>query len=372
MAVRTLPRAWACAAISSCSAPPASRRCCSRRSSRGCPTGCSSLALILLLRAEGFDYAAIGVVTAASGLCRRRSRRRSRAADRPRRADARARRRPRCSAPWPTSRSSSRCSPAAAPRCSRCSRSPAARPSRRSPPRCGRCCPGSSGRDRLDTAFAFDALQLEGVFITGPLLAAGISAAGLAAGRRAHRRGAADHGRARLRGLAVLPALAAGAARPRRRRRAGALSIPGLRTLVVALAITAVSIGALEIGIPAFAEQEGTRSDSGWLFALWAVGSLAGGPLVRRAPRGAAGAGRRFLFVSPCWRSGSRRSRSPARCPSSRCSRRRRPRPRALDGGLLLVRRGARAGGRADRGLRVADRGLRRRLARSAPGSRAW
>ena len=30
------------------------------------------LALILLLRAEGFDYAEVGIVTAASGLGRRR------------------------------------------------------------------------------------------------------------------------------------------------------------------------------------------------------------------------------------------------------------------------------------------------------------
>ncbi|MET0510144.1 MAG: MFS transporter [Thermoleophilaceae bacterium] len=36
--------------------------------------------------------------------------------------------------------------------------------------------PGLVGRERLDTAFAFDALQLEVFFITGPLLAAGIAA----------------------------------------------------------------------------------------------------------------------------------------------------------------------------------------------------
>ena len=35
--------------------------------------------------------------------------------------------------------------------------------------------PGLVGRERLDTAFAFDALQLELVFIFGPLLAAGIA-----------------------------------------------------------------------------------------------------------------------------------------------------------------------------------------------------
>ena len=47
--------------------------------------------------------------------------------------------------------------------------------------------------------------------------------------------------------------------------------------LVLSLAMTAVSLGVLEIGIPAFAEQHATRDDAGWLFALWSLGSLAGG-----------------------------------------------------------------------------------------------
>jgi MFS family permease len=47
--------------------------------------------------------------------------------------------------------------------------------------------------------------------------------------------------------------------------------------LVVALALSAVGLGVLEIGIAAFAEEHATRDDAGWLFALWSVGSLAGG-----------------------------------------------------------------------------------------------
>ena len=56
-----------------------------------------------------------------------------------------------------------------------------------------------------------------------------------------------------------------------------ALSAPGIRLLIAAFAISGMSLGALEIAIPAFAEQEGSRADSGWLFALWALGSLVGG-----------------------------------------------------------------------------------------------
>ena len=50
------------------------------------PYGMFALALILLLRAQGFDYAAIGIVTAASGFSRRRRGAGARARDRPRRA----------------------------------------------------------------------------------------------------------------------------------------------------------------------------------------------------------------------------------------------------------------------------------------------
>ena len=77
----------------------------------------------------------------------------------------------------------------------------------------------------------------------------------------------------------------------------GALSSPGLRTLVAALMITAVALGVLEICIPAFAEEYGSRSDSGWLFALWALGSLMGG-LWYGARRWRSGTRRRFFFVS--------------------------------------------------------------------------
>jgi MFS family permease len=156
--------------------------------------------------------------------------------------------------------------------------------------------PGVVGKDRLDTAFAFDALQLEGVFISGPLLAAGIS---VAASPQAAvlAVGALQTGGA----LAFAASPASRAWRPAERepgtRRTGALSIPGLRTLVASLAITAISMGALEIGIPAFAERESSRADAGWLFALWGVGSLLGG-LWYGARQWRRGAGRRYLFIA--------------------------------------------------------------------------
>ncbi len=156
--------------------------------------------------------------------------------------------------------------------------------------------PGLVGRERLDTAFAFDALQLEGVFIAGPLLAAAIATvfspeAAVLTGIVMQTAGAL--------GVAATPASRRW--RPAEREpgsvRAGALSIPGIRTLVASLALTAISLGVLEIGIPAFAEREASRSDSGWLFALWGAGSLAGG-LWYGARSWGAPAHVRFLVVS--------------------------------------------------------------------------
>jgi MFS family permease len=50
-----------------------------------------------------------------------------------------------------------------------------------------------------------------------------------------------------------------------------------MRTLVLAGAIMAISLGALEVALPAFAEREGSRSAVGPLIAVWSLGSLVGG-----------------------------------------------------------------------------------------------
>jgi MFS family permease len=150
-------------------------------------------------------------------------------------------------------------------------------------------------RDRLDTAFAFDALQLEVFFILGPLIAAGLAT--WISPEVAFPTGVA------MQAAGALWFAAASASRrwrPEREpagRRRSALASPGLRTLVGALALVALSLGILEIGIAAFAEEESSRSDSGWLFALWGLGSLAGG-LWYGARRWRSGPVRRFLIVS--------------------------------------------------------------------------
>jgi MFS family permease len=136
--------------------------------------------------------------------------------------------------------------------------------------------PSLVGRERLDTAFALDALLLELVFVFGPLLAAGIATA--ISPEVAFLTGVTLQAAGGL-GVAASPHSRAWRPEPREEgvRRRGALTTPGIRVLVLALALTAVSLGVLEIAIAAFAEEHATRDDAGWLFTLWSVGSLAGG-----------------------------------------------------------------------------------------------
>jgi MFS family permease len=129
--------------------------------------------------------------------------------------------------------------------------------------------------ETLETAYAFDAIQLELVFVIGPLIAAGlatalspavglllcagfylVAATGFATAQAARTVAPADHVE---------------------RTRAGALRSPGIRTLVLAGTITAISFGALEVALTAFAEEEGSRAAVGPLVTVWAIGSVIGG-----------------------------------------------------------------------------------------------
>jgi MFS family permease len=128
---------------------------------------------------------------------------------------------------------------------------------------------------RLQSAYAFDAIQLELVFVVGPLIAAGLAtavspAAGLLLCAGFYALAAT--------GFATAPAARTAAPEAQvERTRAGALRSPGMRTLVVAGAITAISFGALEVALTAFAEAEGSRGAVGPLVTVWAIGSVIGG-----------------------------------------------------------------------------------------------
>jgi MFS family permease len=129
--------------------------------------------------------------------------------------------------------------------------------------------------DTLESAFAFDAIQLELVFVVGPLIAAGLATALTAAVGLFLC--ACLYLVASV-GFATAPAARGGAPEePVERTRAGALRSTGMRTLVFTGAVTAVALGALEVALPAFAEDEGSRGAVGPLITLWSIGSLIGG-----------------------------------------------------------------------------------------------
>ena len=129
--------------------------------------------------------------------------------------------------------------------------------------------------ERVESAYAFDAIQLEVVFIVGPLIAAGLATAltpavGLILCAGLYVVAAT--------GFATAPAVRSalpdtGVARTR----AGALASPGIRTLVAIGLVAAISFGAIDIALPAFSEQEGSRAAAGPLLTLWALGSVLGG-----------------------------------------------------------------------------------------------
>jgi len=129
--------------------------------------------------------------------------------------------------------------------------------------------------ERVESAYAWDAVQLELVFILGPLVAAGLAtaftpAAGLWLCVALYVVAAA--------GFATAPAVrAATRRRDVQRTRAGALASPGIRTLVLVGTVAAVSFGAIEVALPAFSEAEGSRAAAGPLITLWALGSVLGG-----------------------------------------------------------------------------------------------
>jgi MFS family permease len=149
--------------------------------------------------------------------------------------------------------------------------------------------------ERLDAAYAFDSIALELVFIAGPLIAAGLATAWTPlAGMLLC---AALYSSAAV-GFAHAPASRAW--RPVEsvdRTRAGALGSTGIRTLVIAGSIAAISFGVLEVALTAFAEDEGSRGAVGPLVTIWAIGSVVGG-LAYGARSWESPPGRRFLVLT--------------------------------------------------------------------------
>src|SRR3954454_19611668 len=130
------------------------------------------------------------------------------------------------------------------------------------------------GTPRLPTALAMESVVDEFVFIVGPVLVTFLSTTGHA-----------TSGVVTAFTLAAIGSLlfaAQGKTEPppaphEHRNGPSAMRTPGLRVLFVVGAAVGATLGALEIGLVAFADEVGAKSMSGLLIAGLAVGSMASG-----------------------------------------------------------------------------------------------
>ena len=129
--------------------------------------------------------------------------------------------------------------------------------------------------DLRDTAFALEAALQEVFFVVGPLLVAGLS---VAASPAAALLLAAACGSIGTLALAGAPAARAWSGATRDHAGLlGALGAPGVRTVLMACLAMGGAFGALELSMPAFAEQHGNRAAGGIAAAALSLGSLIGG-----------------------------------------------------------------------------------------------
>lgn len=130
-------------------------------------------------------------------------------------------------------------------------------------------------------AFALDSTLFELVYITGPLVIIGVIGAwslraAVAACAALTIIGTVAFAATRL-SRAAIGRPGAGT------RLAGPLGGPGVRVLILSVFLFGLSIASLEVGLAAFADDEGARNAVGYLLALSGVGSMIGGVIAARA-----------------------------------------------------------------------------------------
>ena len=135
--------------------------------------------------------------------------------------------------------------------------------------------------DLRSTAYAMEAALQEVFFVGGPLLAAALAAIEPAAA-------VAGAGVASLVGTTATARLPPVRETPRSRTGSagllGALGSPGVRTVVLYAATVGVGFGAVELAMPAFAEEQGSRELGGVALACFSAGSLVGGLVAGMRP----------------------------------------------------------------------------------------
>lgn len=131
--------------------------------------------------------------------------------------------------------------------------------------------------EELHTAFAFESIAQEVIFISGPLLVtliggviSPVAPLGLAAGATVI---------GTIGFVTAPPSRAFRGSPPHVMHWLGPLVSPGVRTMLAITCCVALGFGAVEVTMPAFAESLGHARRAGLLLSLWGVGSMVGGIL---------------------------------------------------------------------------------------------
>jgi MFS family permease len=125
-----------------------------------------------------------------------------------------------------------------------------------------------------ETAYALESVVQELVWITGPLVVAGVIAFA-SPGTAVLLSGTVSICGTLL--FVSSPAALGRGSRGARQGRAPVLAIPELRTMLGPIFLNGLAIGAIGVGLPALALHAGSRPASGILLALWSAGSITGG-----------------------------------------------------------------------------------------------
>ena len=137
------------------------------------------------------------------------------------------------------------------------------------------------GEDAARTAYALEAALQELIFVAGPLVVALLAAAWAPGGVLGAAVASAIGTTVFLR---LAPVRAALPAEHRHGSRLGALSSPGVRAITMLALFLGLSFAAVEIAVPAFAEDHGDAALAGIALAAFAAGSLVGGLLAGLRP----------------------------------------------------------------------------------------
>jgi MFS family permease len=132
-----------------------------------------------------------------------------------------------------------------------------------------------------DTAYALEAWLQELFFIFGPLITAAVA---VVASPSAAVLVAAAFAAVGTIWFALTPSVRAVERSPRPPSRAGAFGSAAVRTVMLSTFLMGAAFGVVEVAMPAFGEEHGSRAQGGFVLSCFALGSLIGGLWVGTRP----------------------------------------------------------------------------------------